>query len=258
MKYLEVEEARSLPGLRLALTVGGPGPWSEAAKAVLHVKGIPFVAVRQDAGDPNEALHAWTGHRNAPVAVYEDEPARSGWCEILLLAERLRPDPPLLPRNPHERALALGLCHEICGEEGLGWSRRLLMFNDTLVQRTRQGSKPGRMGFMSALYGHTPERAALAQERVASLLEMLAERLATQHAQGSDYLVGDALSAVDLYWACFAAMFAPLPHELCPMPEGLRSLYSATSGAIANALHPALLAHRDRVYERHLPTPLDF
>ncbi len=30
-EYLDVAEARDLPGLRLALTVGVPGPWGEVA-----------------------------------------------------------------------------------------------------------------------------------------------------------------------------------------------------------------------------------
>ena len=43
----------------------------------------------------------------------------------MLLAERLAPAPALLPADPASRALALGLAHELCGEAGLGWSRRL-------------------------------------------------------------------------------------------------------------------------------------
>ena len=49
--YLSVEEAISLKGLRLVLTRGVPGPWGEAAKAILHVKNIPYVRVAQTAGD---------------------------------------------------------------------------------------------------------------------------------------------------------------------------------------------------------------
>ena len=60
-------EARARGGLRLALTAGVPGPWGEAAKGLFTVKGIPFVAVRQLAGGPNDELRDWTGHDNAPL-----------------------------------------------------------------------------------------------------------------------------------------------------------------------------------------------
>ena len=100
-EWIDVEKARDLPGLRLVLTTGLPGPWGEAAKGIFHVKRIPFARVRQDAGGANDALFAWTGHRNAPIAVFADEPARTGWSEILFLAERLAPEPSLIPVGPH-------------------------------------------------------------------------------------------------------------------------------------------------------------
>ena len=39
-EYIEVEKARSMSGLRVVLTPGVPGPWSEAAKGILHVKEV--------------------------------------------------------------------------------------------------------------------------------------------------------------------------------------------------------------------------
>ena len=68
MEYKTVAEAKDLPGLRLALTVGGPAPWSQAAKSIFQVKHIPYIPVAQHGGQANEELVAWTGHRNAPVA----------------------------------------------------------------------------------------------------------------------------------------------------------------------------------------------
>jgi len=52
--YAEVERAREMPGLRLVLTTGVPGPWGEAAKGIFHAKRIPFTRVAQTAGaDPS-------------------------------------------------------------------------------------------------------------------------------------------------------------------------------------------------------------
>ena len=110
MDYIDVEEAIAKSGLRLVLTEKVPGPWGEASKGILSVRKIPYTPVRQRAGQVDEALRAWTGQISAPVAMYEDERPRSGWAEILLLAERLEPSPRLIPEDPRERAIMLGLC----------------------------------------------------------------------------------------------------------------------------------------------------
>ena len=109
MDYLPIEQAREGNGLRLVLTQGVPGPWGEAAKAIFHVKRIPYLAVGQTGGGDNSALVEWTGHANAPTAVWNDEPPRAGRNEILLLAERIAPDPALLPSDPEERAIVFGI-----------------------------------------------------------------------------------------------------------------------------------------------------
>jgi len=45
---------------------------------------------------------------------------RTGWLEILNLAERLAPLPGLLPPDPAQRALVVGRSNELLGEWGLG------------------------------------------------------------------------------------------------------------------------------------------
>ena len=71
---VEIEKARDLPGLRLVITAGVPGPWGEAAKGLFHCKDIPFARVAQGGGLSNDELVAWTGQSNAPQAIYENEP----------------------------------------------------------------------------------------------------------------------------------------------------------------------------------------
>ena len=66
--------------------------------------------------------------------------------------------------------------------------------------------------------------------------------------------MGAALRAVDVYWACFSNLIAPLPPELSPMPEYVRVPYSSWDGGC----DPALLALRDRVFEQHLGLPQTF
>jgi glutathione S-transferase len=252
--YLSVAEAIPMRGLRLVLTRGVPGPWGEAAKAILHVKKIPYVKVAQVAGENDAELIRWTGAANAPTAMYEGERPRSERHAILFLAERLAPHPPLLPSDPEQRALCLGLANEIAGELGFGWCRRLMLLRSD-DQAPPQLKKL--VAELSARYGspdYTPERAA---ERCGEIMRMLARRLHAQRARGSEYLLGDSLTVADLYWATFAVMLKPLPEAQCPMPPGQREMYTARDPILTAALDPVLLAHRDLVYERHLELPVD-
>lgn len=256
--WLSVEQARELPGLRLAITVGVPGPWGEAAKGVFRVKGIPFAKVRQQGGAPNDALFAWTGHRNAPVAVYEDEPPRVGWVEILQLAERLAPEPALIPADEAERALFFGLSHELMGEDGLGWCRRLMLFRQAVggADEPPEAPRP-RFGRMFRQYGYRAEEARRAPDRIVAILRLLSDRLRGQRLAGHAYLMGPRLTALDVYCAAMLGLLAPLPPEHCAMPDPMRALYAAGDPRIEAALDPALKAHRDLIYEKHLGLPVD-
>lgn len=252
IEYVDLPTAQAAEGLRMVVVMGVPSPWGEAAKGLLHVKQIPWKAVRLDQGD--DAMAAWTGERSGPVAVYADEPPRSGWAEILLLAERLAPEPRLVPSDPAERALMFGLAHEICGEGGLGWTRRL--------QSVRAGlaGEPGFPApvahYLAGKYGYREEDAAGYTTRVAALLGLLAGRLHAQRSAGSDYYLGERLTALDVYSATFMALFRPLPPEDCPMPEPMRVAFEHMDEATRDALDPILLEHRDRLYDRHLERPL--
>lgn len=250
--YISVEEAIGRGGLRMVVVPNIPSPWSEAAKGILHVKGIDWAAVRLDYG--SEALKDWSRARNAPVAVVDGEPPRSRWDDILLLAERLAPSPSLLPSDPAERALAFGLAHEICGEEGLGWSRR-----NQLVHAGLQGAGgfPEKVsGYLGKRYGYRRDMPEAAGRRVVELLGMLARRLADQSKAGSAYYLGDTLTAVDIYSAAFMGMFKPLPPDLCAMDETMRRAMETLDPETAAALDPILLEHRDMMYREHLELPL--
>jgi len=250
MDYVEISDAVDMPGLRLVLTTGLPGPWGEAAKAILGVKKIAYTPVRQPPEGEREPLLAWTHQLAAPVAMYEAERPRSGWAEILFLAERLAPEPRLVPIDPRDRALLLGLCFEICGEQGLGWNRRLGLLPPGPSPET--DSMPWR-------YGLAEENVvAGAAARVNEVLALLAAQLRAERDAGRRFFVGGALSALDLYWAAFSNLLAPLAPEKCPMPDWLRPLYDASGKPEIDAPAPLLLEHRDRIFEEHIGLPLDF
>lgn len=252
-EYTSVEEAMQRPGLRMVVVGGVPSPWGEAAKGIFHVKGLSWTAVRLDY--TSDALKQWSGgRRDGPVAFYDDEPPRHAWDQILLLAERLAPEPALLPKGAAELALAMGLAHEICGEGGLGWTRRLQLVHAGL--QGDGGFAPKVAAYLARKYGYRPEDAPTYGPRVAELLGMLATRLRAQQASGSRYLVGDTMTAVDIYAATCLALFSPLPHAQCAMDPATRSAFETMDEPTREALAPALLAHRAVMYAEHLATPL--
>jgi glutathione S-transferase len=256
-EYVDAARARGMPGLRVALTRGVPGPWGEAAKGIFHAKGVPFARVAQTAGADNDELFAWTGHRNAPVAVYENERPRTSWAEILWLAERLAPEPALVPADPEDRVRCFGIAEELMGIGGFGWSRRLMSLRNAMGESDTvpEAMRPV-IGRLVEQYGYSRAAADAAPARVAEILTMLSRQLAAQRVSGRHYLVGDRLSAADIYWAAMAALVAPLPDDVCAMPEMIRGAYGNTGPVVAAALDPALLEHRDRIYREHMEYPL--
>ena len=250
--YIGVDEAMARSGLRMVVVGGIPSLWGEAAKGILHVKRLDWAAVRLVYD--SEALKSWAGQLGGPVLIYDNDAPRSGWLDILLLAEQLAPQPPLLPADEAERTLTCDLALEICGEGGLGWSRRL-----QLVQAALQGDGgfPQRIArYLAAKYGYDPATGPTQGARVADQLRRLAGRLDAQRASGSPYLVGSALSAADIYCAAAMGMFDPLPEEQCVMDSAMRAAFASRDAQTAEALAPILLEHRDLIYARHLALPL--
>ena len=174
VRYVSVEEAIKRRGLRMVVVGNVPSPWGEAAKGILHIKGIDWAAVRL--AYDSEPLKEWAGQRTGPVAIYDDERPRAGWAEILLLAERLAPTPSLLPADAAERALVFGLAHEICGEAGLGWARRLQLVHAGL--QDAGGFPRARRGISGQeIRLHAPRQARPPARGWSQLLGMLAARL---------------------------------------------------------------------------------
>jgi glutathione S-transferase len=252
LQYVSLDEAKTRSGLRMVVVPDAPSPWSESAKGILHVKGLEWAPVKLD--DRCEKLRDWSGHRSAPVVLFDGDPPRADWTEILMLTERLAPSVSLLPTDPMDRACVLALSREICGEAGLGWSRRMQLVHAGMND---EGGFPVRVArYLARKYGYCPDMGATSGSRVAGLLRILASRLEAQRNAGSDYYVGDALSAADIYSASFMAMFKPLPCELCNMREDIRGAFETTDPVTQAALNPILFEHRDAVYHRHLALPL--
>ena len=250
--YLDIEDAKKQSGLRMVVVAGLPSPWSEAAKGILHIKNIPWTAVYLDSS--NNDMAKWTGSRSAPVIMYNNEPSRPGWKQILLLAERLSPEPSLLPLDPVKKTQAIELCHQICGEMGLGWVRRL---NSVHIGLTGEGGFPKPIAqYLAQKYGYQKQQGLEYEAHVISLLKMLADHLHKQRDKDEPFYMGTTLSAVDIYSATFMAYFRPLDAEHSPMPDSIRSAFESMSEQVAAALDPILIEHRDFIYSTYLELPL--
>jgi glutathione S-transferase len=260
LHYASLAEARNMSGLRLILgAYAVPGPWREACKGLFYVKKIPYTPVASAGKDGSDReLREWTAQPSAPVAVWNDERPRSTWIEQLYLAERLAPTPPLVPANSEDRVLMFGYCNEICGENGFAWSKRLTMIHSMLSDPKLDEGNRKFWTYMGGKYGYSPAAAGAAPARMAEILRLLGARLEQQRAKGSKFFIGSQISALDIYWAAFAALLQPLPPELCPMATAFRTFYTNTDPVVQAATSPLLMEHRDFIYREYLELPVVF
>lgn len=246
--FVEPEEAIAAKGLRIAVAGGIPSPWSEAAKGIFRIKEVPHVLVRLMPGD--KKVKQWTRSRNVPAAMYDDEPARTGWADILELGERLAPDRSLVPSAPSDRVRMFGLCHEVLGEGGLAWCGRLCTIAAGLESEGARGFPSFVAQYLAPRYGFVADRIPQARARIREALGLMDEALGSK-----EYFFGQ-LSALDIYSAAVFNTFDPLPEEQCPMMPPIRAAFESMKGE-SGELPPRLLAHRQRMYERHLALPIE-
>jgi len=153
MKFVALEEARAEPGLKLVVAASLPSPWSEAAKGILHVKGIDAQLVRFSSTD--KAVREWMGWHNVPALLAPGEPIRTHWTEILETAERLGAEQgsrSLVPADEDDRMRLFGLAHELLGENVCA-RRRADRARPLPRDRARTSFADGR----GALSGHAPD-----------------------------------------------------------------------------------------------------
>ncbi|MDK1023616.1 MAG: hypothetical protein QGD92_05220 [Gammaproteobacteria bacterium] len=254
METHTIKEAMEQDGLRLMTIPQVPSPWSEAARGILYVKGLEFVRILE--GQAEESLlQEWTGQTSKPVLVWNQERPATGWAEILHLAERLQPEPRLIPNQRDDRISLFGLSHELCGEMGFGWCFRLLACSQGYAQKDSAFPQVV-IDMMANKYGWSPGMSAIAKIRFLEIMRSIDDRLTAQQSIGKSYLIGDALSALDIYWATFCALIHPLPHDLCPMLDFIRAAYQSGDEDINAALSQRLIDHQMFIYETHLQLPV--
>jgi glutathione S-transferase len=218
------------------------------------VAGVPVQAVRFRRGDAEQV--AWAGARNAPVIVFDDEPPRTGWPQFARLADHLGGPGSVLPAVADDRVRVIGLLNELAGEDGLGWSSRLLMIHGSLVSGGARSFPLPVAQYLARDYGYAPEKVDRARIRVADVMTTLRRQLARSHAAGHAYLVGDRVTALDVYAATFLTPLVGVSEDDCPaMLPLLRPAFVYLRQQV-EPVPEALAAHRRFMFERHLAWPI--
>lgn len=248
MKTVDINDAIKADGLRIVIVKAMPSAWGVAAKAMIEFKSLDFVCAYQTPMADNPELLAWSGTNSAPVVAWNDESPINRWEDILLLLERLAPEPCLVPENLADRIAVFGISREICGELGFGWNRRIDL------ARPAPGEAPGPF---AQKYSYRDADAAVANTRVIALMGELAERLKAQKEKGSEYLVGTSVSAADFYWAAFSNFVALQPAEEMPVNPQARPMFENTPAEIITAIDPILIEHRDRIMRKYYKLPVE-
>ena len=249
LNYVDINEAINADGLRLVLVQGMPSAWGIAVRGMMDYKGLNYTLGPQKPMQENPELLTWSGTNSGPVVAWKDEQPINRWDDILVLLERLAPEKPLVPENAAERIQLFGIGHEICGELGFGWNRRL-----DLVRPADASAAPS--GF-AAKYGYNDADAKMANPRVIAFMQELAATLKAQKERGSDFIIGQSVTAADFYWATFSNFVVLQAPEDILLDQSVRPMFENTTADVTAAVDPILLEHRDRILRTYFKAPLE-
>ena len=111
---------------------------------------------------------------------------------------------------------------------------------------------------MGGKYNYNEQDAARATARIVGTLNALTAQLEAQKAKGSRYFIGNAPTALDFYWTSFSNLVEIISWEKIPIGDDLRPLFEQTEPAIAAAFSPILREHRNRFFDEHFVSPMEF
>jgi hypothetical protein len=183
--------------------------------------------------------------------------ARTTWAEILFLAERLCPEPALVPADAEQRVACFGIAQELMGESGFGWCRRLMSLRAAMgdSDSVPEVMRP-MIGRLVKQYGYSRAAADEAPERVAGIIELLSRRLAAQ-TRGGQALPRrrPALGGRHLLGCDGRARGASARRRVSDARGDAQDVRDPGPRVLA-ALDPGVLEHRDRIYREHMEFPL--
>ncbi len=252
--FISLDEAAKMKeGTRITFIPGLQAIYAEALKNICYVKKIkiirvlhPFMGIDKKTGKDRQAeLYALTSQTSLPTMLHDEERPRNVWIEQLALAEEIGASDSinLIPNNFKERAEMYGLCAIVLGEDGLVWNMRIL--SD---------------GPLARKYGYSDDASSMAPTKMAEIISLINSQLKSQEENNSKYLVGDSLSAADIYWSTISMTFLPASVEIMPKTkqnEGMLFFFEANSKIpeIKEVLSDRILSHRDYILKTYCETP---
>ena len=212
-EFITIDEAAAMTsGTRVTFVPGVQAMYSEALKNICFVKKVslirvlhPPMGVDETTGKNRQAkLYELTSQTSLPTMLHDKERPRNVWIEQLALAEQIgsADSPALIPDNFELRVEMFGLCAVVLAEDGLTWNMRILI-----------DSPLGRK------YGYSEKASSAAPGKIAEIITLIDSRLEAQEKRGSRYLVGDSLTAADIYWATMSMAVLPAPPEIMPKTQ---------------------------------------
>lgn len=253
-EFISLDEAAAMTtGTRVTFIPGLPALYAEALKNICYVKGVPLIRVLHPMMGIDEAtgqdrqarLYELTSQTSVPTMFHNDERPRNVWTEQLALAERIGAptSPRLIPDDFEERVTMFGLCAIVLGEDGFVWNMRIL------------GDSP-----LGRKYGYSDEASAAAPKKMGEVVALIARRLEAQEKAGSRYLVGNAVSAADIYWATMSMSFLVPPPAIMPVTkqnQGMLKYFArnASIPQIAEVLTDKVEAHQRYILGTYCETP---
>jgi len=253
-EFITLEEAAAMTtGTRVTFIPGIPALFSEALKNICFVKRIPLIRVLHPmmgvdtatGKDRQALLFQLTKQTSLPTMFHDEERPRNVWIEQLALAEKIGAAgaPSLIPRDFEHRADVFGLCAVVLAEDGFIWNMRIL------------GDSP-----LGRKYGFSEEASLAAPAKMVEVIRLIDRRLDTQEQRGSHYLVGDSVSAADIYWATLSMSVLPPSPEIMPLTQqnkGMLKYFARNSQipAVAEALTKRIEDHQRYILTTYCETP---
>ncbi len=254
LNFITIEEAAEMEkGTRVTFVPGMQAMYAEALKNICYVKKIPLIRVlhpqmgfdKKTGRDRQAKLYELTSQTSLPTMFHNKERPRNVWIEQLALAEKIgsKDSPSLIPENFKLRAEMFGLCAIILAEDGLVWNMRILIDSP-----------------LGAKYGYSEEASNVAPKKIAEVLTLIDNCLKEQEMLGSPYLLGDSLSAADIYWATMSMTVLPAPPEIMPRTQQNQGMLmyfksNAKLTLIKDALSKRIELHQQYILKTYCETP---
>ena len=229
-EFITLDEAADMTsGTRVTFVPGVQAMYSEALKNICFVKKVslirvlhPPMGVDETTGKNRQAkLYELTSQTSLPTMLHDKERPRNVWIEQLALAEQI----------------------------GAADSPALIPDNFEL-----------RVEMLGRKYGYSKEASSAAPGKIAEVITLIDNRLEAQEKRGSRYLVGDALTAADIYWATMSMTVLPAPPEIMPQTQqnkGMLIFFESNSKipVIEEALTKRIEDHQQFILTTYCETP---